>query len=384
MSQSKSHISIPGKAGALVAWAFVLTFALAPLAGCAVWTGSAFRSSDEIAENRTIVGQLPPPGKPIGGGSTSSHAAVTQFIPVTIPTEKYEPSNDYKVGPHDVLFISVNGQSELSSTPAATGMRAIGSRVDGQGHVQLPLIGQFKVGGLTTGQIQIALRKHYEQHLRTPWVVVEILEYRSQPIYLIGEFREPTTYYMDRPMRVAQAISLAGGITNIADMRSARLLRDGRVVAVDIYRLLYEGDMSQNSWIRPSDTLFVPSNIDQRVFVLGDVARPGPVPIIHGDMNLTEAFARVGDINRVGTERKYVRVIRSLSPTRGELMVIDYDKIIRGEAMDFPLQSGDIVYVPRTGLGKWNDTLKEILPTLQTVSTVIQPFVLLSSTNDDN
>ncbi len=360
-----------------------VVLALTQLVGCAVWTGSAFMSSDEIAENRTITGQPPAPSQPVGGGSPSSHAAVTQFIPVTIPTEKYEPSTDYKVGPHDVLFISVNGQSELSSTPAATGMRAIGSRVDGRGHVQLPLIGQFKVGGLSTGQIQTALTKHYEQHLRTPWVVVEILEYRSQPIYLIGEFRQPTTYYMDRPMRLAQAISLAGGITNVADMRSARLLRDGRVVAVDIYRLLYEGDMSQNGWIRPSDTLFVPSNIDQRVFVLGDVARPGPVPIIHGDINLTEAFARVGDINRIGTERKYVRVIRSLSPTRGELMVIDYDKIIRGEAMDFPLQSGDIVYVPRTGLGKWNDTLREILPTLQTISTVIQPFVLLSNTNND-
>jgi polysaccharide export outer membrane protein len=237
---------------------------------------------------------------------------------------------------------------------------------------------------MTVSQIQEALTAEYEKYLQNPWLVVEILEYRSQPIYLLGEFRDPTTHYMDRPIRLAQALTKANGFNDKADLRGARVLRDGKVVAVDIYRLLYEGDMSQNTWLKPNDTLFIPSNAEQRVIVLGDVAKPGPVLMKHGQLMLTEAFAAAGDTKRIGTALRYVRVIRSLSPTRGELIVIDYYQILRGQAMDFPLMAGDIVIVPRTGLGKWNDTIQEVLPSLRLVSALLQPFALIRVMVDDD
>jgi polysaccharide export outer membrane protein len=56
-------------------------------------------------------------------------------------------------------------------------------------------------------------------------------------------------------------------------------------------------------------------------------------------------------------------------------MVVDFDKILRGEAMPLFLQQGDIVFVPKSGLGNWNDAINEILPSLQAFSTLLQPFV---------
>ncbi len=63
-------------------------------------------------------------------------------------------------------------------------------------------------------------------------------------------------------------------------------------------------------------------------------------------------------------------------------MVVDFDKILRGDAMPFPLQQGDIIYVPKSGLGTWNDAINEILPSLQAFSALLQPFVSIKYLSD--
>jgi polysaccharide export outer membrane protein len=65
-------------------------------------------------------------------------------------------------------------------------------------------------------------------------------------------------------------------------------------------------------------------------------------------------------------------------------MVADLGRIMNGDAMPFPLADGDIVYVPRGGVGDWNQTLKDLLPTLQTVSSILQPFVQIKFLTDDD
>jgi polysaccharide export outer membrane protein len=56
-------------------------------------------------------------------------------------------------------------------------------------------------------------------------------------------------------------------------------------------------------------------------------------------------------------------------------MVVDVGGMMRGEALPFQLMDGDIIYVPKNELGTWNDALAEILPSLQAISAILQPFV---------
>jgi len=86
-----------------------------------------------------------------------------------------------------------------------------------------------------------------------------------------------------------------------------------------------------------------------------------PVAIPPGGLTLPQAIA-TAELRDTGHDYRYIRIIRSLSTTRGELMVVDFDKILRGEAMPLILQQGDVVYVPKSGLGNWNDAINEILP----------------------
>ena len=298
------------------------------------------------------------------------------------PFEDVEPPIDYIIGPGDTLYVNVNGRPELSSPIPMSGGRLLGSRVDGRGMIRLPMVGSVEVAGLTVEQAQQRLQDAFSAYLREHWVVVEISEFRSQPVYLLGQFRNPGTYYLDRPYRLMQGLAMAGGMLETANLRSARLIRDDETLPVDIFELLNMGRSNLNVWLRPGDTLFVPDDRNQHVFVYGAVSKPGPVGMPNGILNLDQALAASG-LGEMRGNVEYVRIIRSHSATRGQLLVVDLRQSQRGLAMPFPLQLGDVIYVPRSGVGNWNQAINEILPSLQAVSAILQPFVQIKFLRDD-
>lgn len=332
------------------------------------------------------------PGTVLNINQQAQISAVVERQVDTIPSLAPEPAPPaaYLIGPGDLLSITVYGHSELGSgggmaatgsTGAAAAARPSGNRVDETGSVRLPLIGSVQLSGLSAATAEEKLRRVYKPIIKEPWISVEVVEYRSRPLYLFGNFKKPGIVYMDRPLTLLQGIALADGIDNSAALRSARLSRGGKVQPVDIYELLANGDQRQNIWLHPGDAIYLPDKATQQVFVFGSVKKAGPIPMNNGQLNLTQALA-AADPSFVGGDPIRIRIIRSLSPTRGELMVVDYDKIMRGEAFGLPLVDGDVVFVPRTSLGNWNDAIAEILPSLQAVSAILQPFISIKYLSD--
>ncbi len=317
---------------------------------------------------------LPPDTvKPISGWLDSS---IVERQSVSVPGGPAEPppSADYIIGPNDVLFINIEGRPEFMVVPTNSSSKVQGSRVDGSGYVQIPIAGPVKVVGLTVSQAQDRIREVLRKYLKDPWLVVEIAEYKSRPLYLLGQFRNPGTYYMDRPLTLAQGIALGSGFDITADLRGARITRENRILPVDVYDLLVNGNSKENIWLRPGDTVFIPDNRNSQVFIFGAVKKPGPVTMLQGGLNLAQAIGSA-ELRDTGYDFKHVRIIRSLSATHGELLVVDFDRILRGEAMPFPLMAGDIIYVPRSHFGSWNDAIAEIMPSLQAIGAILQPFV---------
>jgi polysaccharide export outer membrane protein len=295
---------------------------------------------------------------------------------VSVPSLEAQeiPSPEYRLGPGDILYVNVNGRPEMGSPVMSSSGTILGSRIDGAGNLHLPLVGSVAAAGLTVGKLQTKLQELYRRYLTEPWVVVEVADFRSQPVYLLGQFRTGGTYYLDRPMTLLQGLALGGGLTDAANLKSARLVRDGRTQPLDIRELIEQGGVRQNVWLQPGDTIFVPDDRNQNVFVFGAVSKPGPVPMPNGSLNLPQALAAAG-AGEISGQTDQVRIIRSLSATRGELMVVDMTRIMEGDALPFPLVEGDIVYLPRSAVGNWNQAIGEILPSLQAVSALLQPFV---------
>jgi polysaccharide biosynthesis/export protein len=283
------------------------------------------------------------------------------------------PPSEYQIGVGDVLLLNVSGRPEFLGAGQNAG-KVPGSRVDGAGMLHVPLLGPVKVAGLTLAQTEAKLTPLLKKYLQAPWVVVEVLEYKSLPLYLLGQFRMSGTYYMDRPLTLLQGLALGNGFDPSANLKGARLTRNNKIVPIDFYTLLSNGDASQNIWLKGGDSIYLPDSRNQLVFIFGAVKKPGSVAVPPGGLNLAQAIASA-ELRDSGFDFHHVRVIRSLSATRGELLVVDYDLVLRGEALPMPLNDGDIVYVPKSGFGTWNDVIADILPSLQTVSAVLQPFV---------
>lgn len=324
------------------------------------------------------TGKVSPLQKPGRMAQVDEGSAIVEMENVTIPALKEPPpSRDYIIGPSDSIIVTVNNAPEYSTgTAAATGVQQRGSRVDGNGNIQIPILGLVNVGGKTLTQIRDQIQSLLKRYMRDPSVVVEVTEYGSSPLYILGQFKNPGVFYMDRPFNILQGIARGGGYdSNTANPRAARIIRDNRVLPVDLYELLMKADQTQNIWLKSGDTIFMPDNKSQTVFVFG-AGKGMAIPLPPSGLNLLQAIGMAG-LQEIGYHSQNVHLIRSLSPTRGQLMIVNVDAIITGDALPMDLWEGDVIYIPKSGLTSWNEAINEMLPTLQAFGAILQPFVQL-------
>jgi polysaccharide export outer membrane protein len=290
----------------------------------------------------------------------------------------------YRVGPGDTLLVAVYGHPELSMAPyvaQADNGRFAGLAVDNDGTIQFPLIGSVQVAGKTAEQLRAFLEQELVAYIKEPKVTVQVVFNGSIRYYLLGQFTNPGLKYSDRPLRLLEALSLGGSIQlERASLSTAYVVRSGKRLPIDFRRLVLDGDLAQNIKLRANDLIVVPDKTSEQAFLFGGAAgssaRGGAVPFINGRLTLLQALAQAGFGFRDSAQGKLsaTYIIRS-EGDRGQLFVVDADRILSGEAAPFELAAGDVIYVPPTALTNWNEALNQILPTLQTISGLLTPFV---------
>jgi len=318
------------------------------------------------------------------GTRLSVTTPILEQKPVEIPVPPKQDqigAVEYHVGSGDVLAINVPGISEPRlATDGQKGLQ--GYRVYSSGKVLLPIVGGVTVAGLTVDEVQLKLQDVFRPYIKDPVVSVEILEFKSQPVYLLGSFNQAGVQYLDRPVSLIQGIALGGGLAPSANLRGARLVREDRVLPVDIYELMYRNDLRHNVPLRPNDTVFVPNNEDANVFVIGAVGSEGRVPMINGRLSLIQALSSAGLGSKSNFDHRNVRIVRSFSATKGELLVVDLEQVLSGQTLPLPLQDGDIVFVPNSPIADWNEALSLMLPSLQAIGAILQPIVQVEYLTD--
>jgi polysaccharide export outer membrane protein len=300
----------------------------------------------------------------------------------------------YRLGPGDALLVAVYGHPELSiapfvagtapaAAPGPQGGRPVGLLVDNDGTVQLPLIGTLNVLGLTSQEVRALVETQLATYIKEPRITVQVLFAGNIRYYLLGVFTAPGLKYSDRPLGLLEALSLGGTVDlERASLATSYVARKGRKLPVDFRRLILEGDLQQNIRLKTGDIIVVPDHQNEQAFVFGGVAgsnpKGGAVAFIHGRLNLLQALASAGFglSERFQGDLKEVYVVRSQG-AKGELFTINAWSMLEGDALPFDLVPGDIVYVPPTGLASWNQALSLLLPSLQTISGVLSPFVEL-------
>jgi polysaccharide export outer membrane protein len=139
------------------------------------------------------------------------------------------------------------------------------------------------------------------------------------------------------------------------------MVRDNSLVAVDFYKLLKNGDMSQNIVMRGGDKIYIAEPSATTLMVLGEVGKERVVDLPSGFMTLRQALAEAGGIAATG-DRAFIQVIRGniLHP---KIYTLHWQHVIALPSDSMLLIPGDIVYVAATPITEWNRFVSQLLPT---------------------
>lgn len=279
---------------------------------------------------------------------------------------------DYKIGPGDVLTIIVWDHPELT-TPAGQYRSAdqAGTVVNEDGTIFYPYVGTLNVAGKTTRQVRDMLAKGLAKYIEKVQLDVRMAAFRSKRVYVVGEVVKPGLLEVtDIPLTVLEAVNRAGGFAPEADHSRVLLTRKGTTYRVDIQAMYEAGATEQNALLEPGDILNVQDRSFNKIFVLGEVTKPGSLVMTKKRSTLAEALADAGYITQDRSNPKWIYVMRGESETP-ELFHLDGsspDAMLLADR--FNLKPRDIVYVDAADVVRWNRVVSNILPTAQTLFQV--------------
>jgi polysaccharide biosynthesis/export protein len=253
-------------------------------------------------------------------------AAAAQEAPKTV---------DYVVGAQDVLTITVFDEPQLSGR----------FRVDADGSFAFPFLGRVKAVGLTLRAIEADLRQRLrEGYLRNPQVTVEVDQFRSQSVFVMGEVRSPGKYALSGTVTLIEALAQAGSVTSAAGNEILIIrAKEGKPVSAspgqdpgtdpDTIRVnlreLEGGKLAENLTLRDGDTIFVPKA--DRFFVIGQVRNPGSYVLDHG-MTVMQAISLAGGTTDRGSNRR-VRIVRMQDGKKREFDAQPTDLVQPGDTV---------------------------------------------------
>lgn len=277
----------------------------------------------------------------------------------------------YLLGPDDQVEISAPELSEFGNKPV---------RIDGEGNVQVPLVGRVHVAGLTAQQAEQELNKVLKTYIRDPQVVVNVSEVRSQPVSVLGAVNSPGVHQVQGHKTLMEMLASAGGIRPDAgySVRVTRQLDWGciplpgasldpsgqfSVAEVNLKNIMEAKDPVENIQILPHDVISVPKA--EMVYVIGEVRRSGGFVLgEHQSISVLQVLSLAEGLNGAADSRhaKILRLKRDAD--QREELPVDIKSVLKGKKPDVPLQGADILFIPGS-TGK-KAALRALEATIQT------------------
>jgi polysaccharide export outer membrane protein len=286
----------------------------------------------------------------------------------TIETPPPEAAPEYRIGSGDVLYVVVAGHPEFSGVGQSAPGQPVGTRVQRDGKIYPPMVGAVEAAGLTVPEVRDRLRLALAKFIVEPQVGVEILRYESQRFYVLGHVETPSVVAVDGNMTLLDGIARAGGILETGDVEAAYVIRGGKLLPVSLGDILLRGDTSRNVVMQHGDMVYVPDKSDWKVYVLGEVRKPGIVPMDARGLNLADALAAAEGIDLVHARKGEIRIFRG-GWQRPQAYVLSVEDVYQF-GPSIPLRPGDRIIVGTRGLATWSRTITLLTPWMQSSATL--------------
>ena len=280
-------------------------------------------------------------------------------ICIGIPCFAYGQNETYRVGPKDILNISVWEEPDLTKEAV----------IDQDGTINYPLLGNIHIAGMSVKQIDHKITHLLAtDYLVNPEVDVTIKEHHSQKVLVLGEISKPGSYVLTGLTHLLEIISRAGGLTANAGNKAniyrtegsqqigsssydlSALIKKIKPVSIDLDELLKKGDLVYNLALRSEDVIVFTNKkdadiLEQKVYISGHIKKIGSYDYQKGLTALNLCIIAGGFQERAAPNRA---VLTRKTNNRQVMLKINLNKIKAGKNKDIQLQPGDRLYIPES------------------------------------
>lgn len=209
------------------------------------------------------------------------------------PTAMGPVDPEYVIGPDDVLRLTVWGQVELQNE----------LKVDKEGRIFIPTVGQLLVSGLTldkaTSKLISQMARSYSGLVSRPptvWLDLTLARLKPKRVFIMGQVPKPGGYTVSSYANVFNSLYSVGGPTIQGSMRDIRVVRDNTTISrVDLYKYLTGAEEANDIRVQNNDIIFVPTR-GKTVSIKGEVVKPA-IYELKDDENLAALLRYCGGLN---------------------------------------------------------------------------------------
>ena len=295
------------------------------------------------------LAQLPQAGQPAPTPAQNNQ----NQPPAELPADSIRPN--YVLGPNDQFLIRAPRVEEINERPF---------RIDAEGFINLPLIGRVRAGGLTVQQLEAELVKRLREYIVDPQVIITMSQFRSEPVFFVGQFRAPGIYPLQGRRTLVEMLSSIGGLQPNASrhIKVTRRAEYGTIplsnavddpekkistVEISMGSLRENVNPAEDIVLQPYDVVSVERA--ELVYINGEVGKVGGIELGERDsVSIAQALTMAGGFGHDANRGK-VRILRPILNTdRRAAIDVDVGRILEGKENDVPLLPNDMLYVSRS------------------------------------
>lgn len=201
---------------------------------------------------------------------------------------------DYVIGEGDSLTVSVWGEEQLS----------VSIKVRPDGKITIPALGDIAAAGLTPTGLQEVLSKKLKKFVKNPVVTVIVSEITNNKVYVFGGGVKPGVYNLVRKTSLLELLCQVSDVKS-SNLKKAYVLRNGKKIKTDFYKLFIKGDIAEDIDVEPNDVIFFPVSDDRNVYVIGAVNEPVFIEYREG-LTAMEAILKAGGFTKFAKQNDIV------------------------------------------------------------------------------
>lgn len=222
----------------------------------------------------------------------------------------------------------------------------------------LPDIAPISVKNCSIEEAKIKVQKAYEKQIPGVEVFIGYKKRRPKYVELIGLVHQ-SQVNVSESSKLYDVLSKAK-VPNNANYFKSYVVRGEESLPIDLHKLVVEGDMSQNIYMKDGDKIYIADQNAAAIIVMGEVGKQGIIPMTSSSMPLQEALARAGGMLFTGN-KAYIQVIRG-NLAKPKIYTLNWRHIVRLPSDSMLLIPGDILYVAANPISEWNRFINQLLP----------------------